>query len=67
MPTDPPDTAAELLEARLAYGAARHELDKLEPRDRARPAAQAALNRAHARYVRAVRAHEEQARRDREG
>jgi hypothetical protein len=59
------DTLADLLEARLAYGTARRELDKLGPNDRTRPAAEATLNRAHARYVRAVRAQEEKVRRER--
>jgi hypothetical protein len=63
----PTDTLDELLEARLAWGTARRELDKLGPNARARPAAEAAHKRAHARYVRAVRAQEEKLRREREG
>jgi hypothetical protein len=31
------DTLADLLEARLAWGTARRELDKLPPKDLARP------------------------------
>jgi hypothetical protein len=61
------DNFADLLEARLACVAADRELSKLSPTDPARPAVEAALKQGQERYARAVQAHEEKARRERDG
>jgi hypothetical protein len=48
------NTLADLLEARLAVRTAERELQRLEPTDPARHAAEALLRRARSRYARAV-------------
>jgi hypothetical protein len=52
----PGDLFSDLLETRLAYGAARRFLDQLDPDDLGRPAAEALLERARERYGEAVKA-----------
>jgi len=49
-----PDTLADLLAARLAVAAAERELEKLEPTDPGRRAAEALLGRACERYMQAM-------------
>jgi hypothetical protein len=54
----PADTLADLFQARLAYGVAERELEKLKPADPGRHAAVAFLARVREGYARAVLAHE---------
>jgi hypothetical protein len=66
MPDQPPDTLADLLEARLAVATAERRLEQLRPTSLGRLTAEAALKRAQERYTRAAQAHEETLRRERD-